>query len=74
MFRPLILIPAGVLAALILLYTLGSSAESPRQDRLSQAIDNSQRTALRGHVRSPGGQHAASPCIADVSVVRRPTT
>src|ERR1700751_319603 len=50
MFRPLILIPAGVLAALILLYTLGSSAESPRQDRLSQAIDNSQRTALRGHV------------------------
>jgi subtilase family serine protease len=50
MSRPLILVPIGVLAVLILLYTLGSSAQSPSRDRLSQAIDNNQRLMVPGNV------------------------
>jgi pseudomonalisin len=50
MFRPLILIAAGVLVVSILLYTQGSSAQAPSRDRLSQPIDNSQRSALPGSV------------------------
>jgi subtilase family serine protease len=50
MSRPLILVPVGVAAALILLYTLGSSAQSRSRDRLSQAIDNNQHLIVPGNV------------------------
>jgi subtilase family serine protease len=50
MSRPLILVLVGVVAALILLSTLGSSGQSPSRDRLSQAIDNNQRSMVPGNV------------------------
>jgi subtilase family serine protease len=50
MSRPLILVLVSVVTALILLYTLGSSAQGPSRDRLSQAIDNNQRSMVPGNV------------------------